>query len=350
MAAQARTMLFPLAALCLPALANIPRTPLLIAEKPHQGGASFAPALHRGPVAANPLIAPGMCECVCDFDRRSRNTGKERDAETGLDYFGARYYGGAQGRFTSPDAPLVDQHAADPQSWNLYAYVRNNPLRNTDPSGRDCMGAAAGIASAQSCVDSAKDALVGTAKAIGNIPSAIANVPNSLTNLALSLFTDYQGPEFTPLFTASNPGQAEGMGALNQTLLVSPLAEAGATAAVEALSGAAKVEATVSTGGRLGSVTTRAQNAAVADSLESRGFTVTGGGGRLPEEYLPGPGGGRRGSTFVDTTATRNGKTVRVQTVDTRADGVTPTTREANAAARIRAQQRPGDHTVLIPK
>lgn len=53
--------------------------------------------------------------------------------ETGLDYFGARYYSGAQGRFTSPDQPLADQHPEDPQSWNMYAYVRNNPLKNTDP-------------------------------------------------------------------------------------------------------------------------------------------------------------------------------------------------------------------------
>lgn len=38
------------------------------------------------------------------------------------------------GRFMSPDAP-VDQHPADPQSWNLYSYVRNNPLILLDPSG-----------------------------------------------------------------------------------------------------------------------------------------------------------------------------------------------------------------------
>ena len=62
-------------------------------------------------------------------------TGKERDAETGLDYFGARYFSGAQGRMTSPDAPFADQLAADPQSWNLYAYARNNPLKFVDPTG-----------------------------------------------------------------------------------------------------------------------------------------------------------------------------------------------------------------------
>jgi RHS repeat-associated protein len=63
-------------------------------------------------------------------------TSKERDAETGLDYFLARYYSGAQGRFTSPDKPFADQTPSDPQSWNLYSYTRNNPLRYVDPSGR----------------------------------------------------------------------------------------------------------------------------------------------------------------------------------------------------------------------
>jgi RHS repeat-associated protein len=66
---------------------------------------------------------------------RVRFTGKERDAETGLDYFGARSFSGAMGRFTSPDVPLLDQYPEDPQSWNLYAYGRNNPLRFTDPTG-----------------------------------------------------------------------------------------------------------------------------------------------------------------------------------------------------------------------
>jgi len=65
-------------------------------------------------------------------------TGKEREAKSGLDYFGARYYGGALGRFTSSDQTLIDQDPHDPQGWNLYGYVRNNPLRFTDPDGREC--------------------------------------------------------------------------------------------------------------------------------------------------------------------------------------------------------------------
>jgi len=65
-------------------------------------------------------------------------TGKERDAETGLDYFGARYLSAAQGRFTSVD-PLqnLGLHMSDPQGWNGYAYARNNPLRFVDPTGED---------------------------------------------------------------------------------------------------------------------------------------------------------------------------------------------------------------------
>ena len=71
------------------------------------------------------------------IDPTQRFTGKERDAETGLDYFGARFFSGAQRRFTGPDAPFADQHADDPRSWNLYGYVRNNPLQYVDPDGRE---------------------------------------------------------------------------------------------------------------------------------------------------------------------------------------------------------------------
>jgi RHS repeat-associated protein len=68
-------------------------------------------------------------------------TGKERDAETassameGLDYFGARYFSGAQGRFTSPDPLMASAKVSSPQSWNRYSYSFNNPLRFTDPTG-----------------------------------------------------------------------------------------------------------------------------------------------------------------------------------------------------------------------
>lgn len=61
------------------------------------------------------------------------STGKERDSESGLDDFGPRYYASSMGRFMSPD-PLGGT-LEDPQSLNKYAYVRNNPLTLTDPTG-----------------------------------------------------------------------------------------------------------------------------------------------------------------------------------------------------------------------
>jgi RHS repeat-associated protein len=63
-------------------------------------------------------------------------TGKERDAESGNDYFGARYYASNMGRWMLPDLPFADQNPDNPQSWNLYGYVRNNPLNSIDTNGR----------------------------------------------------------------------------------------------------------------------------------------------------------------------------------------------------------------------
>ena len=67
-------------------------------------------------------------------------TDKERDAESGNDYFEARYYSSAMGRFLSPDwtaqeEPVPYASLDDPQTLNLYAYVRNNPLTSVDSDG-----------------------------------------------------------------------------------------------------------------------------------------------------------------------------------------------------------------------
>src|SRR5215217_6267989 len=67
---------------------------------------------------------------------RQQFTSKERDIETGLDYFINRYYSSIQGRFTSADPiAMTSQRPPDPQRLNLYSYVRNNPLIYTDPNG-----------------------------------------------------------------------------------------------------------------------------------------------------------------------------------------------------------------------
>ena len=78
---------------------------------------------------------PSSPDSSLDSQASQKFTGQVRDEETRLDYFGARYYSAPEGRFLSPDAPFLDQDEYSPQSWNLYAYVRNNPTRFIDPTG-----------------------------------------------------------------------------------------------------------------------------------------------------------------------------------------------------------------------
>ena len=73
-------------------------------------------------------------------------TGKERDTETGLDYFGARYYANVAGRFMSPDwsaSPSTVPNAMfeNPQTLNLYLYVKDNPESLVDADGHAYAGA-----------------------------------------------------------------------------------------------------------------------------------------------------------------------------------------------------------------
>jgi len=62
-------------------------------------------------------------------------TAKERDPESGLDNFGARYNSSSSSRFISPDPSMDSARLRNPQSWNRYAYTINNPLRYIDPDG-----------------------------------------------------------------------------------------------------------------------------------------------------------------------------------------------------------------------
>src|SRR5271170_406064 len=75
--------------------------------------------------------------CTQPAFSQSHYTGKERDNESGLDYFGARYYASSMGRWMSPDwadkPEAVPYSSLDnPQTLNLYGYVNNNPLSKAD--------------------------------------------------------------------------------------------------------------------------------------------------------------------------------------------------------------------------
>jgi len=106
-------------------------------------------------------------------------TGKERDGESGLDEFGARYYSSALGRFTIPDwaAKPVSVPYADfgnPQSLNLYAYVGNNPLLHADLDGH-CWPLSACVAAVNNFFDRAVQKNTDMAAKVGG-PAAAAAV------------------------------------------------------------------------------------------------------------------------------------------------------------------------------
>jgi RHS repeat-associated protein len=88
----------------------------------------FGEECTTGPCANNPGAGAGQPR---------KFTSKERDQESGLDYFGARYYGSRIARFTTVDPVYTwRDNLLDPQRWNRYAYGRDNPLRYVDPDGR----------------------------------------------------------------------------------------------------------------------------------------------------------------------------------------------------------------------
>ena len=92
-------------------------------------------------------------------------TSYERDNETELDYAQARYYSSRLGRFYSVDPENYGANEDDPQSWNGYAYSRNNPILFTDPDGleyRIC------DANRENCVTQHDDIVLGAQKKLRN--------------------------------------------------------------------------------------------------------------------------------------------------------------------------------------
>ena len=74
---------------------------------------------------------------VSSYDPSLKFSGKERDAESDLDYFGARYYDRSLYRFISADPAIsLQRGSANPQFWNLFSYCGNNPIKYYDPDGR----------------------------------------------------------------------------------------------------------------------------------------------------------------------------------------------------------------------
>ena len=225
-----------------------------------------------------------------------------------------RYYDPELGRFIQADTTIPD--LSNPQSYNRYSYVLNNPLRYTAPTGH-------------SWYDS-----------IPGIGPGIAEIRG---NMALESQAQRAG-----YISYAQAKQSLGMGQATAGMATAPMLISRGEQALARGAAEGTAETAATTGGRLGSQATRGHIADVAGKLENKGWEITGVGGKQAEEYIPGAAG-RKGSSYPDITATKNGETLRVNTIDTRAPGVTPTTREVNNAARIRSQT-PNDTLILVPK
>jgi RHS repeat-associated protein len=176
-------------------------------ENSRLGVPSKNPALHQGIDASKSKNAMGLQTVTTTTRVRSRCTGKERDAESNLDYFGARYYGSSMGRFTSPDDGS-DQLTGEPQSWNLYSYGRNNPVTNTDADGRSvsiCSANSFGDQQCQTISDDAYKAAQQASNSGGLSGTSLSNLQNSASGAGT--ITDSSGATVgTVQWTADNPG------------------------------------------------------------------------------------------------------------------------------------------------
>jgi RHS repeat-associated protein len=170
------------------------------------------PSCYQGVV--NPsLTAAGRTE--------QRFTSKERDAETGLDYFGARFFSSAQGRYITPDwsetpQPIPYADISTPQTLNLYAYVGNQPLSHVDLDGHCGTNVACWGQLSKPIIQKADVVRVATATAIVGAFSFVndrLNTPGAVLggwpNAGVVMMQQSQGRDDQGKFLDKNPGEAQ---------------------------------------------------------------------------------------------------------------------------------------------
>jgi RHS repeat-associated protein len=131
-------------------------------------------------------------------------TGKERDAESGLDNFGARYNASSMGRFMTPDPKILSiRHIINPQKWNKYAYTINNPLRYFDPNGMEEIEVQLrSFIQANTRTDPGGRIFAGDSRGFSSAPSA-----SSRTSITVRIETDASKRPGNPIISIT-PGSA----------------------------------------------------------------------------------------------------------------------------------------------
>lgn len=300
----------------------------------------------------------------------------------GLDFIhmNARVYDPDIGRFLSPDPTVPGAH--NPQAFNRYTYAFNSPLNLVDPDGFEPRSGPHGYSDGSkdqptSTGSSSSGSRMATPDNLGQGRATTGAEPKAAKNADglgfkgdLDNYRSRMRSAQSTIAVGRTQGDIDDAQRSSKEFVAenapgSGLFDAkeqfdkgtiggyalGAAMVAGELPGVKQARLGLKFGakvGRLGNEATRKHVGEVATEMQKRGWNITGGGGRGPETYLPGPGGARQGSSFPDITATKNGKTLHVNTVDTRADGVTLTTREATNANRIRTQT--GGHVLTIPK
>ena len=143
-------------------------------------------------------------------------TGKERDTESGNDYFEARYYASTMGRFLSPDwsakvMPVPYAKLDDPQSLNLYSYVRNNPLSRVDKDGH-CSAPSVGKGQTGVCIDLYIQAKTINLVGQGDGRGPAANDPKATYREEIQLAIDPKSGSVS--IVKSDPGVSKALGGL----------------------------------------------------------------------------------------------------------------------------------------
>jgi RHS repeat-associated protein len=293
-----------------------------------------------------------------------RFSNKYTDDETGLTYYGHRYYNASLGRWLNRD-PL-----GEAGGLNAHRFVENNPLSRIDPDGLQTFleiepeprvqPGFRGLSYGRSFNHVNEPSFEEIKEAIREeqFLDPLARVERNAMQEEYwrekLLGRRVRSGELFFEEARSEPSQNPRL--FTQVQSFSCTAPATFRPAHPSFTGAARPMSSLlqrylnGSGGRWGGAKTRAQNDQIATDFENEGNQVVGGAGRAQEEWFPGPGGGTKGGTFIDITVrTTDNRTIRVQTVSTLSDGKTPTPYEAAAISRIKAQF-PMDQLIVIPK